>query len=73
MDRIPLKSFLKTLSDHDISFGRAYVNLSDFENALKWFRSFCKQNPFQAKGLALLYQLQNPFYFETFPAGPEND
>ncbi|MCX5873490.1 MAG: glycosyltransferase, partial [Deltaproteobacteria bacterium] len=35
-DRIPRDIFLKTLSDHDISFGRAYVNLGDFDNAMKW-------------------------------------
>jgi glycosyltransferase involved in cell wall biosynthesis len=49
MDRIPTKIFLKTLSDHDISFGRAYVNLSDFENSLKWFRSSVNRTPFRPR------------------------
>ncbi|MCX5873466.1 MAG: hypothetical protein NTY51_09590, partial [Deltaproteobacteria bacterium] len=48
-DRIPRDIFLKTLSDHDISFGRAYVNLGDFDNAVKWFGSAVKRTPLRPR------------------------
>lgn len=48
-DRIPRKMFLKTLSNHDISFGRAYVNLNDLDNALKWFRSALNRTPLRPR------------------------
>lgn len=48
-DRIPRKIFLRTLSDHDISFGRAFVNLSDFGTALKYFKSAAIRTPLRAR------------------------
>lgn len=46
-ERIPVRVFLKTLSDHDISFGRAYLNEGDFEKALFWFRSSLERTPWR--------------------------
>jgi glycosyltransferase involved in cell wall biosynthesis len=48
-ERIPVRVFLKTLSDHDISFGRAYLNEGDFENALHWFRSSVERTPWRLR------------------------
>jgi glycosyltransferase involved in cell wall biosynthesis len=47
--RIPRRIFLKTLSDHDISFGRAYLRAGDMPEALKWFRSSVKRTPFRLR------------------------
>ncbi|MFH0823236.1 MAG: glycosyltransferase family A protein [Pseudomonadota bacterium] len=44
-DRIPTETFLKTMSDHDISFGRAYVNNGDLVEAVKWFRKSVERTP----------------------------
>jgi glycosyltransferase involved in cell wall biosynthesis len=48
-DRIPKDTYLRTLSDHDISFGRAYVGLGDLDNALKWFQSAVGRTPFRSR------------------------
>lgn len=48
-ERIPMQVFLRTLSDHDISFGRAYLNEGDFENALYWFRSSVERTPWRLR------------------------
>lgn len=47
--RIPRRVFLRTLSDHDISFGRAYINAGDPTQALKWFRNSVKRTPFRLR------------------------
>jgi glycosyltransferase involved in cell wall biosynthesis len=48
-ERIPSRTFLKTLSDHDISFGRAYLLADDLPEALKWFRSSLRRTPFRLR------------------------
>lgn len=73
MDRIPLKVFLKTLSDHDISFGRAYVNLGDFENALKWFRSSVNRTPFRPRAWRYYINYKILSILKHFRQGSEND
>jgi glycosyltransferase involved in cell wall biosynthesis len=48
-ERIPLRVYLKTLSDHDISFGRAYLNAGDLPEALKWFRRSIERTPWRLR------------------------
>ena len=48
--RIPRSIFLRTMADHDISFGRAYVQAGDLREALKWFRSSVKRTPLRLRG-----------------------
>ncbi|MEI8181971.1 MAG: glycosyltransferase [Desulfomonile sp.] len=43
--RIPLTTFLRTLSDHDISFGRAYLRIGDLPEALRCFHRSVKRTP----------------------------
>lgn len=47
--RIPLKAFLRTLSDHDISFGRAYLAANNMPQALKWFRKSVRRTPLRLR------------------------
>jgi len=47
--RIPGKVFLRTLSDHDISFGRAYAGIGDLREALKWFRQSVRRTPYRLR------------------------
>jgi glycosyltransferase involved in cell wall biosynthesis len=47
--RIPRDMYLRTLSDHDISFGRAYIGLGDLDNALKWFQSAVERTPLRPR------------------------
>jgi glycosyltransferase involved in cell wall biosynthesis len=48
-DRIPRHVFLKTMSDHDISFGRAYLGTGDYEHALRWFRQSVQRTPWRLR------------------------
>lgn len=48
--RIPRSVFLRTMSDHDISFGRAYVQAGDLREALKWFKSSVQRTPLRLRG-----------------------
>jgi len=48
-ERIPKARFLKTLSDHDISFGRAYLKAGDMTEALKYFYRSVKRTPFRLR------------------------
>jgi glycosyltransferase involved in cell wall biosynthesis len=48
-ERIPLRVYLKTLSDHDISFGRAYLKAGDFPEALKWFQRSIERTPWRLR------------------------
>lgn len=48
-ERIPLRVFLRTLSDHDISFGRAYLNAGDLREALNWFRRSVERTPWRLR------------------------
>jgi glycosyltransferase involved in cell wall biosynthesis len=47
--RIPLDVFLKTLSDHDISFGRAHLRNGDTRKALEWFRRSVLRTPWRLR------------------------
>jgi glycosyltransferase involved in cell wall biosynthesis len=47
--RIPTRVFLRTMADHDISFGRAYVQAGDLNGALTWFRSSVQRTPFRLR------------------------
>jgi glycosyltransferase involved in cell wall biosynthesis len=48
-DRIPRRVFLKTMSDHDISFGRAFLNAGKPVEALKWFRRSVERTPWRPR------------------------
>ncbi len=47
--RIPRSIYLRTLSDHDISFGRAYLGAGNPAEALKWFRKSVQRTPFRPR------------------------
>ncbi len=47
--RIPVPIFLRTLSDHDISFGRAHLKAGNIAEALKWFRRSVQRTPFRLR------------------------
>lgn len=47
--RIPRDVFLKTMSDHDISFGRAFLGAEDYDQALEWFRRSVKRTPWRPR------------------------
>jgi len=47
--RIPRHVFLRTLSDHDISFGRAYLAAGNPLEALKWFRQSVQRTPLRLR------------------------
>ncbi|MFC1834670.1 glycosyltransferase family 2 protein [Thermodesulfobacteriota bacterium] len=47
--RIPREVFLRTMSDHDISFGRAYLRAGNIPEALKWFRQSVKRTPWRPR------------------------
>ncbi len=72
-DRIPRKIFLRTLSDHDISFGRAYVNLGDFGTALKCFKSAAIRTPLRARPWRYYGKYKIISILKHFRQGPEND
>jgi len=48
-DRIPRSIYLRTLSDHDISFGRAYLGTGSPAEALKWFWMSVRRTPFRPR------------------------
>ncbi|MEJ2718855.1 MAG: hypothetical protein P8182_17285, partial [Deltaproteobacteria bacterium] len=48
-ERIPTRVFLKTMSDHDISFGRAYVRTRNMSEALKWFARSVERTPWRLR------------------------
>lgn len=49
--RIPRSVYRRTMSDHDISFGRAYWGAGRPEEALKWFRMSVKRTPWRLRSL----------------------
>jgi len=63
-DRIPHRVFLKTLSDHDISFGRAYVNAGDPVQAMEWFRNSVKRTPFRLRSWRYYLKYRIKYAFE---------
>jgi glycosyltransferase involved in cell wall biosynthesis len=48
-ERIPRSIYLKTMSDHDISFGRAYMNAGNVPEALRWFRRSVERTPLRPR------------------------
>ena len=62
--RIPRQVFLRTMSDHDISFGRAYLRAENLLEALVWFRRSVKRTPWRLRSwryylkYRLVYALQ---------------
>ncbi|MDR3604182.1 MAG: glycosyltransferase [Syntrophaceae bacterium] len=71
-DRIPRKIYLKTLSDHDISFGRAYVNLGDFKNAMKWFKSAVRRTPLRTRAWRYYIRYKILSIFKRSRPGSQN-
>ncbi|MEW6531000.1 MAG: glycosyltransferase [Thermodesulfobacteriota bacterium] len=47
--RIPRNVYRKTMSDHDISFGRAYLGAGELPEALKWFRRSIERTPWRLR------------------------
>lgn len=47
--RIPRQVFLRTMSDHDISFGRAYLRADNLAEALGWFRRSVERTPWRLR------------------------
>ena len=62
-ERIPSRTFLRTLSDHDISFGRAYLRAGDLSEALKWFQKSLLRTPFRLRSWRyfLRYRVKSAF------------
>ncbi len=48
-ERIPRKIFMRTMSDHDISFGRAFLKAGDNKKALTWFRKSIERTPMRIR------------------------
>lgn len=48
-DKIPKEVYLRTMSDHDISFGRAFVNAGKMDDAMTWFRKSVERTPFRLR------------------------
>jgi glycosyltransferase involved in cell wall biosynthesis len=81
-ERIPKSVFLRTMSDHDISFGRAYVGAGDLPEALKWFRRSIERTPWRLRSWRyyLRYRIvatfrgnrtSGPPYIDMAPGAPE--
>lgn len=71
-ERISRKVFLRTLSDHDISFGRAYLKVGDFENALRWFKSAVNRTPLRARPWRYYARYKIISLFKRSQQGPED-
>ena len=65
--RIPRSVYLRTLSDHDISFGRAYLGVGNMAEALKWFRRSVQRTPFRPRSWRyyLKYRMVSVFQGKT--------
>lgn len=59
-DRIPARVFLRVMSDHDISFGRAYASVGKLPEAVQWFRKSVDRTPWRLRSLRyyLRYRLK---------------
>jgi len=62
--RIPLPVFRRTMSDHDISFGRAYLQVGDWPQALIWFRQSIQRTPWRLRSWRyyLRYRVAHVFH-----------
>lgn len=65
--RIPRSVYLKTMSDHDISFGRAYLNARNMPEALAWFRRSIQRTPLRPRSWRyyLKYRIAHVFRRKT--------
>ncbi len=68
--KIPRKVYLKTMSDHDISFGRAYIAAGDTDTALGWFKRSFFRAPWRLRGAR--YYLKYLILTKLKPKKPEN-
>lgn len=48
-DRIPYEVFLRVMSDHDISYGRAYLRAGELREAVKCFKKSVERTPYRAR------------------------
>jgi glycosyltransferase involved in cell wall biosynthesis len=48
-DRVPRPMYLRVMSDHDISFGRAHLRAGDLREAVSWFRKSVERTPFRPR------------------------
>jgi len=69
--RIPRQVFLRTLSDHDISFGRAHLRAENLPEALAWFARSVERTPWRLRSwryylkYRAIYALQKAQRYET--------
>ena len=63
-DRIPIRIFLKTMSDHDISFGRAYVRAGERSEALKWFAQSVERTPWRLRSWRYYLRYRVAYLFQ---------
>lgn len=61
--RIPRRIYLRTMSDHDISFGRAHLKSGDIDEALTWFWRSVTRTPLRMRSWRyyLRYRLARAF------------
>jgi glycosyltransferase involved in cell wall biosynthesis len=61
--RVPEPVFLKVMSDHDISYGRAYLKAGDLPKALEWFKKSVERTPRRLRSLRyyLRYLIMSKF------------
>lgn len=62
--RIPLPVFRRTMSDHDISFGRACLKAGDWPQALTWFWQSIQRTPWRLRSWRyyLRYRIAHAFH-----------
>jgi glycosyltransferase involved in cell wall biosynthesis len=63
-ERIPTRIFLKTMSDHDISFGRAYVRARNTSEALKWFARSVERTPWRLRSWRYYLRYRIAYLFQ---------
>jgi glycosyltransferase involved in cell wall biosynthesis len=66
--RIPRPVFLRTMSDHDISFGRAYLKAGDWPQALTWFRQSVQRTPWRLRSWRYYVRYRIAYMFHRRPA-----
>jgi len=63
-ERIPERIFRKTMSDHDISFGRAHLNAENTREALNWFRRSVQRTPWRPRSWRYYLKYRLAHFFE---------
>ena len=66
-ERIPRNIYLRTMSDHDISFGRAYWSAGDRHRAVEWFGRSVKRTPLRPRSWRYFIKYR---ILSLFPARP---